>query len=168
MTGTSAFGYRCLMTDHAPWSRPHLSSSPTSVFFTNALVSRASVGLPGAGYCTSNSALGNPPKSWMVGGLGMAVTNVPRVSQCADTHRIARGLGNPAATDRKPCTNSFSSIAFIGLPCPRNSTGIFSVGANVSASAPNSPSFIAAAVIGRIASRLRNSERSMELTLLIL
>ena len=46
------------MTDHAPWSRPHFSSKPTSVFAMRLLVCLASSGLPGAGYCTSKRAFG--------------------------------------------------------------------------------------------------------------
>ena len=57
----------------------------------------------------------------------MAVTSVPRVIQCAETHKIALGLGIKAACWRKPATNSFSSMAFIGLPWPKKSTGMRSV-----------------------------------------
>jgi hypothetical protein len=44
-------------------------------------ICRASAGAPGAGYCWSNSACGNPPKSWIVFGCAMAVSCQPRVSQ---------------------------------------------------------------------------------------
>src|SRR5690554_7369274 len=63
----------------------------------------------------------------MVGGFFIAVTQVPRVSQCADIHKIACGRGISLAMFRKPRTNSFSSMAFIGLPCPKNNTGILPV-----------------------------------------
>mgnify|MGYP001443634348 CR=1 FL=1 len=46
----------------------------------------------------------------------MAVTSVPRVSQWALTTRMAWGLGSVDPMLRNPATNSFSSIAFIGLP----------------------------------------------------
>ena len=36
---------------------------------------------------------GNPPKSWIVAGFPIAVIEVPLVSQCAETHRIAVGFG---------------------------------------------------------------------------
>lgn len=83
-----------------------------------------SSGLPGAGYCTSKSARGKPPKSWMVRGFSIAVTKVPFVSQCAEMQRIALGRGIVSAIFRKPVTKSFSSMAFIGLPWPANRTGI--------------------------------------------
>jgi hypothetical protein len=41
--------------------------------------------------------------------------------------RTADGLGIDFTMFRNPLTNSFSSMAFIGLPCPRNSTGIVGV-----------------------------------------
>jgi hypothetical protein len=40
---------------------------------------------------------------------------------------MALGAGISLATVLKPVTNSFSSMAFIGLPCPMKSTGIVSV-----------------------------------------
>ena len=54
----------------------------------------------------------------------MAVTNVPFVSQCAEIHKMAFGVGNVRATICHPLENSLSSIPFIGLPCPINKTGI--------------------------------------------
>src|SRR5690554_2903658 len=60
----------------------------------------------------------------MVAGCSIAVTQVPWVSQCAEIQSIALGLGRSRAIFRKPETNSFSSIAFIGLPWPKKSTGI--------------------------------------------
>lgn len=46
----------------------------------------------------------------------MAVNCVPRVSQWAEMHKMAAGGGKSAATRLKPATNSFSSMAFMGLP----------------------------------------------------
>src|SRR5690606_1840950 len=63
----------------------------------------------------------------MVVGCSIAVTKVPLVSQWAEMHKMAFGLGISLAIFRKPSTNSFSSMAFMGLPCPKNNTGIFSV-----------------------------------------
>src|SRR5260221_10463263 len=60
----------------------------------------------------------------MVGGRSEAVTDTPAVSQCADTQRMARGLGSRRATSPQPRRNALSSIAFIGEPCPTNSAGI--------------------------------------------
>jgi len=54
----------------------------------------------------------------------MAVTQVSRVSQCAEIHKMALGLGKILATSRQAFENSLSSMAFIGLPCPMNNTGI--------------------------------------------
>src|SRR3546814_13032065 len=88
----------------------------------------------------------------MVGGFCIAVTKVPRVSQCAETHRIAWGLGIFVATPLKLSTNSFSSIAFIGLPWPKNNTGIFSVLFKAAVILVNSFNFIAAPANGITAS----------------
>ena len=85
----------------------------------------------------------------------MAVTKVPFVSQCAETQRIALGLGIPFATFLNPVTNSFSSMAFIGLPWPRNNTGILSVLRKVDVILFSSFSFIEAAK-GVIAMDFRN------------
>jgi hypothetical protein len=41
--------------------------------------------------------------------------------------RIAVGVGIVCDTFRKPATNSFSSMAFMGLPCPRNKAGMGSL-----------------------------------------
>src|SRR5512135_3253369 len=78
----------------------------------------------------------------MVRGLSIAVSSVPRVSQCADTHRIALGVGRVLPISRHPLENSLSSMAFIGLPCPTNSTGIGSVLSRVSAQCSKSCVFI--------------------------
>ena len=60
-TGMAASGKACTSTDQVPWSMPQLSTSaPTQVGWTTSLTSAASSGSPGAGYCTSNSAGGNP------------------------------------------------------------------------------------------------------------
>ncbi|OQA12272.1 MAG: hypothetical protein BWY67_00404 [Bacteroidetes bacterium ADurb.Bin397] len=59
----------------------------------------------------------------MVLGLATAVTRVPFVSQCADTHKIALGLGNCFPIAAQLLLNSLFSMAFIGLPCPINSAG---------------------------------------------
>lgn len=54
----------------------------------------------------------------------MAVIRVPRVNQCADTTRIALGVGISLAILVQRFENSLSSIPFMGDPCPINSTGI--------------------------------------------
>src|ERR1035437_4400147 len=105
-------------------------------------VSPANSGLPGAGYWKSNNSCGNPPKSWIVIGFCIAVTKVPFVSQCADIHKIALGVGNVFPISFHFLENSLSSIAFIGLPCPRNNTGICSILPGSSVSLLNSFSFI--------------------------
>jgi hypothetical protein len=56
--------------------------------------------------------------------------------------RIALGFGMVAAMFRKPRTNSFSSIAFIGFPCPRNKAGICCEGAKASVIVDSPPIFI--------------------------
>ena len=56
------------------------------------------------------------PKSWIVRGRGMAVTAVTPVSQWAETHRIALGLGSPAPTARQPSLMAFGTKAAMGLP----------------------------------------------------
>src|SRR5690348_14971084 len=64
----------------------------------------------------------------MVSGVGAVLTNVPRVSQCADTTRIAFGFSVtdfPMALQLR--VYELSSSAFIGLPCPTKNTGIFDV-----------------------------------------
>src|SRR4030065_2465499 len=62
----------------------------------------------------------------MVRGASMAVTCVPWVSQWAEMHKIAFGCGMSRAAAIQAEFNSLSSMAFIGLPCPINKTGIFS------------------------------------------
>src|SRR5690349_3410221 len=60
----------------------------------------------------------------MVRGLPIAVTAVPSVYQCADTHRMARGRGIDAPSRRQDSVYWLRSSVFIGLPCPKNTTGI--------------------------------------------
>jgi len=47
---------------------------------------------------------------------------------------MALGLGRILATSRQAFENSLSSMAFIGLPCPMNNTGIGLVLAGLSIS----------------------------------
>src|SRR5689334_16618324 len=60
----------------------------------------------------------------MVRGRPIAVTAVTFTYQCADTTRIARGLGRLAPRLAHALEKRFRSSAFIGLPCPRNTAGI--------------------------------------------
>src|SRR5437773_3707884 len=60
----------------------------------------------------------------MVSGLPEAVTRMPAVSQWAETHRTAAGLGSRRAASAQPRLNSLSWIAFIGDPCPTKRAGI--------------------------------------------
>src|SRR5512147_660171 len=60
----------------------------------------------------------------MVSGCATAPAYTPRVSQCAETHSTDLGRGSCCASARQARWNSLSSIAFIGLPCPRNSAGM--------------------------------------------
>src|SRR5690606_29188305 len=76
----------------------------------------------------------------MLGGISIAVTFVPLVSQWAEMHNIAVGVAILCAIFRNPLTNSFSSIAFIGLPGPKNNTGIFSVSGKFSLALPRAVS----------------------------
>src|ERR1019366_5698191 len=87
-------------------------------------VSLASSGLPGAGYCTSNNSLGNPPKSCIVSGKSIAVIFVPRLSQWAETTNIAFGVGISFASFAQLSLNWLCSIPFMGEPWPINKTGI--------------------------------------------
>ena len=84
-------------------------------------------GSPGAGYWTSKSARGNPPKSWIVRGVETAVTPVPSVYQCAEIATIARGRGSEAPSAFQSSVHLFVTSAFIGLPWPMKSAGIRSV-----------------------------------------
>src|SRR5436190_12289919 len=60
----------------------------------------------------------------MVFGFSIAVTAVPSVYQCAETHRIALGLGIDSPSFRQVSVYLLRSSVFIGLPCPKNTTGI--------------------------------------------
>src|SRR5215213_3132489 len=91
-------------------------SAPTQAGFTTSLTSSTSDGSPGAGYDTSNSRCGKPKKSWIVRGCGIAVTAVALMYQCADTTRMARGLGTERPNARQAVVYRLVSSAFIGLP----------------------------------------------------
>src|SRR5438034_4597056 len=60
----------------------------------------------------------------MVFGFSIAVTAVPSVYQCAETHRIALGCGMDSPSFRHVSVYLLRSSVFIGLPCPKNTTGI--------------------------------------------
>src|SRR6266705_1148102 len=60
----------------------------------------------------------------MVFGLSIAVTAVPSVYQCADTHRMASGFGIESPSRRQDSVYWLRSKAFMGLPWPKNTTGI--------------------------------------------
>jgi hypothetical protein len=85
----------------------------------------------------------------MVLGSFMAVTNDPLVSQCAEIHNIAFGTGRVFAVSLQPFTKMFSSMAFIGLPCPTNSTGMMSVLTGDEDTELISSNFIIIPVIGK-------------------
>jgi hypothetical protein len=91
---------------------------------TSFRVASASSGEPGAGYRTSNSSCGKPPKSWIVRGAAIAVMCVPVVSQCAETTSTAVGVAISAPITLQTVLKSFSSMPFIGEPCPMKSAGI--------------------------------------------
>src|SRR6478752_2643782 len=76
-TGMVASGKAWTSTDQVPWSIPQLSrSAPIQVGWTTSLISVASAGSPGAGYCTSNSSSGetvevvNGSRAWHSGDGG--------------------------------------------------------------------------------------------------
>src|SRR5215213_2755002 len=123
-TGTSDSGKAWHSTDHAPWSRPQLSSSPTGVGASSSLTRRARAGSPGAGYVTSYNCRGKPPKSWIVLGAGIAVTKVPGTYQWAETHSTALGRGTSSPILAQALVYSLTSRAFIGLPCPKKIAGM--------------------------------------------
>src|SRR5688500_9764456 len=80
---------------------------------------------PGAGYWTSCSSRGNPPKSWIVGGFSIAVTAVFGTYQWAEMLRTTRGLaGSAAPIADHPFVYELRDSAFIGFPCPTNTAGI--------------------------------------------
>src|SRR5690606_1442018 len=60
----------------------------------------------------------------MVLGRAMPVTAVAPKYQWADTTRSARGRGKCCPNARQASVKSLRSSAFMGLPCPMNSTGI--------------------------------------------
>src|ERR1700731_1191455 len=60
----------------------------------------------------------------MVRGAGIAVTAVDPMYQCAETTRIARGLGTDAPNAAQDAVYRLSSSAFMGLPWPRKTAGI--------------------------------------------
>src|SRR5258706_14065935 len=60
----------------------------------------------------------------MVFGLLIAVTAVPSVYQCADTHRTALGLGIDSPSRRHDSVYRLCSSVFIGLPWPKNTAGL--------------------------------------------
>src|SRR5512136_904312 len=60
----------------------------------------------------------------MVSGCSLVVTLASSASQWAEMHRIAVGLGKDSPTLFHVSANRDFSIAFIGLPCPTNKTGI--------------------------------------------
>ena len=60
----------------------------------------------------------------MVLGRAMAVTAVPRVSQWAETHRIALGRGSASAILRQVSVTALVSRAMVGLPWPKKTTGM--------------------------------------------
>ncbi len=65
----------------------------------------------------SNSAFGNDaPKSWIVRGRGIAVTAVPRVSQCAEMLGWRAAAGPTAAISAQARLVALVSSAIIGLP----------------------------------------------------
>ena len=93
-TGTEASGRRGTSTDQVPWSRPHSLVEADGHGARSCWISRARAGLPGAGYRTSYSSRGKPPKSWIVRGARIAVTHVPGRYQWADTTTMAVGRGS--------------------------------------------------------------------------
>ena len=62
------------------------------------------------------SAGGKPWKSWMVRGCACAVIALPRMYQCADTDRIARGRGNSRPSRTHAAVYRLGSIACMGVP----------------------------------------------------
>jgi hypothetical protein len=60
----------------------------------------------------------------MVLGCAESDANVPSANQCAETERIAAGLGIRAPSSFQLCEKEFSSMAFMGDPCPTKITGM--------------------------------------------
>jgi len=61
-------------------------------------------------------------------GANALVRGVRGVSQWAEIHRTALGLGSRCPNSSQLRWNSLCSIAFIGSPCPMNTTGIRGAG----------------------------------------
>src|SRR5437868_3555774 len=59
----------------------------------------------------------------MVFGADIAVTAEALMYQCAETTRIARGLGTSAPNVRQASVYRLWSSAFIGVPWPKNAVG---------------------------------------------
>src|SRR5262245_47693347 len=60
----------------------------------------------------------------MTRGLGIAVTAVPLMYQCAEMTRSARGRGRARARARQTVVKRFTCKVFIGLPWPMKTAGI--------------------------------------------
>ena len=86
-------------------------------------MSAASAGAPLAGYSTSYSGLGKPPKSWMVAGCGVAVTVGKSAMKWAEATTMACGLGKEAPKWSRKRAVGESSKAIIGEPWERNREG---------------------------------------------
>src|SRR5262245_28151979 len=84
----------------------------------------ARAGSPGAGYFTWKSSRANSPKSWIVRGVGMPVTQVPGTYQWAETARIALGRGIVRPIRAQASVKGFLSMAFVGLPWPKKIAGM--------------------------------------------
>lgn len=138
-----ASGYKCISTLQVPWSSPHSKSSETVDCPSSFWISWTQCKLPGAGYETHKVHLETLQNhEWWLEGP-MAVIFVPCVSQCADTHSIALGFGSDFPICCQCWLNTFCSMAFIGLPWPKNKMGICWVVANCSAILWRSLRFIA-------------------------
>lgn len=72
----------------------------------------------------SKSACGKPPKSWIVGGRSIAVMPTPRVHQCADTAKMARGRPISRPIRAQARVQPLSAKALRGVPWPKKTEGI--------------------------------------------
>ncbi|CAI8734527.1 hypothetical protein EMIT0P100_130129 [Pseudomonas sp. IT-P100] len=117
-TGMSACGYINDKGTHTPWSKGRSVSmrAGKSLRFSNWTTSAANCGSPGAGYCTSNNALGKPPKSCQVSGCGLPLTNSSLFSQWAETITMALGFGNSPARRARAGPLAPGSRASMGEP----------------------------------------------------
>ena len=61
----------------------------------------------------------------------------PGVSQCALMTTMACASGSSPPTRAHSLVNALSEIAFIGLPCPTNSTGMRSLGVSRGSMSPS-------------------------------